>query len=506
MQDLLLISPILIVFLGSLCPVTLKVFYNREPSPFLNVGYVVCSLLVSTGLMVYFGFFLPEEGYSLFSSSLRLNILSFKASLFLLLSGVLVVLITPFYPQIHRNQFSETLFLLQNALVGLLIMVWSQDLLTAFVGFELASLAFYLLIALGHLVSGKLPLSSAFKYFILGSMASAILLYGMALIFGAIGNFNIEYALSNFNLVESSRILVLGLVLVFVGFLFKVSVFPFQFWLPEVYKGASTPLLVVMTTGFKVGVFALFLQWTKNIYVHGNLEFIFNILQWLAVFSLLFGNIIALHQKDLRLMLLFSTVAHSGYMLMILISHQMGDMHGFASQKEITDLLVLWKGEGPERALLYYLFVYILMTIGIFVSLKPFEEKQSMEVPVNKLAGVGKQYPFRAFLITLFLLSLAGIPPTGGFIAKFLVLQTLLQHGHLWMAFWTILGSTIALFYYLRPIASMYLENAPEVKTDEDRTKEVISHHAGAASWSGALIPGILGAVLILAGLFPAWI
>ena len=472
MQDLLLISPILVVFLGSLCPVTLKVFYNKELSPYFNVGLVVCSLIMAVGLMVYFGFALPEEGYSLFSSSLRLNALNLKASLFLLLIGTLVAFIIPFYPQIHRNQFSETLFLLQNALVGLLIMVWSQDLLTAFVGFELASLAFYLLIALGHSVSGRLPLSVAFKYFILGSLASAILLYGMALVFGAVGNFNIQYALSNFNLVESSRILVLGFVLVLVGFLFKVSIFPFQFWLPEVYRGASTPLLVVMTTGFKVGVFTLLLQWTQNIYVHGNLEFLFNILQWLAVLSMLFGNIIALYQKDLRLMLLFSTVAHSGYMLMILISHQMGDMQGFSSQQEITDFLVFWKGEGPEQALLYYLFVYILMTIGVFVSLKPFEEKHSMEVPVNKLAGVGKHYPLRAFLITLFLLSLAGIPPTGGFIAKFLVLQTLLQHGHLWMVFWTILGSTIALFYYLRPIASMYLEPAPEVETDEERAKK----------------------------------
>ena len=237
----------------------------------------------------------------------------------------------------------------------------------------------------------------------------------------------------------SSRILLLGLVFILVGFLFKVSIFPFHFWLPDVYSGSFTPLLVLMATGLKIAIFVLLFEWTKGVFSLPEMSSLLSLFQWLAVLSVLFGNIIALLQKDFKKMLLFSTVAHSGYLLMILISSQMGFYFGSSS-------------------LLYYLMVYACMTVGIFMCLRFFEKENNVAIELSELNNLSRQKPFHAFLITLFLLSLAGVPPTGGFIAKLLVFYSLLDQGLWWMLFWTILGSSIALFYYLKPIALMYMK------------------------------------------------
>ena len=189
------------------------------------------------------------------------------------------------------------------------------------------------------------------------------------------------------------------LFLSWVGFLFKISIFPFHFWLQDVYRNSFTPLLVFMATGLKLTVFILLFEWTKNILPLVELTSLLSVFQWLAVLSVLFGNIIALLQTDFKRMLLFSTVAHSGYLLMILIASQNGFYMG-------------------KTALFYYLMVYMCMTLGIFICLRPFEKKGTAELNLDELEGLASQKPLHAFLITLFLLSLAGVPPTGGFVAK----------------------------------------------------------------------------------------
>lgn len=443
MNDLLLSSPLWSLFLFSLLPLSLKVLnQNRECSVFLSSSFVLVGIFTSLFLLL---FFWPSSGMeNLFSSALVVNEFRALASFILLLVGIFVVFMSIQHPHVDKNKFSEILFLKTGSLIGLLILLWSGNLLIAFIGLELASLAFYLLIALGRI--GSSALKASFKYFVLGSVASAILLYGISFVLGAGGHFDLQKIFQqNPELIVSSRLLVLGLVFILVGFLFKISIFPFHFWLPDVYLGSFTPLLVFMATGLKLTVFVLLFEWTRDIFSFPELSSLLSLFQWLAVLSVLFGNIVALLQKDFKRMLLFSTVAHSGYLLMILIASQMGFYLG-------------------QTALLYYLMIYVCMTVGIFICLRLFEKEDDATLNLDELNHMARQKPFYAFLITLFLLSLAGVPPTGGFIAKLFVFYSLLDQGLWWMLFWTILGSSIALFYYLKPIALMYMRKSDLVE------------------------------------------
>ncbi len=445
LNDILQTAPLWSLFLFSLVLLTLKLLNrNREGPVGVVTGLSLMGVVVSFFCVLYiFQNVMEGESLSLFSSALVLSPLRAVVSMILLTATAGTFLMSCLHPQVNPHRFSEVMFLKMNALVGLLVLLWSGNLLTAFIGLELASLTFYLLIALGR--TGPLALKAGFKYFVLGSVAAAFLLYGLSFFVGATGHFDLMKVLQESpHLITESRLLALAFVFILVGFLFKVSIFPFQFWLPEVYQGAFTPLLVFMATGFKLVVFALLFEWTLGVFaVEKNLPFLLALFQWLAVLSVLFGNIIPLMEKDFKKILLFSTIAHSGYLLMILMASQAGFEQG-------------------KQALFYYLILYVIMTLGIFICLRPFEREGKPEVPLSALTGMAFKKPWHAFFITLFLLSLAGIPPTGGFMAKFFLFQALLDQGFWWMLFWTVTGSSIAFFYYLKPIALMYMQERPE--------------------------------------------
>lgn len=472
MNDLLLSAPLWILFLFSLIPMSLKLLRkNTECSPFLSVGFLLAGIFSAIFFLVLNW---PAEGetiHKLFSSALVFDQVRALASLLLLMAVGALMVMSIHHPQAPVVCFSEMLFLKTGALIGLLVLLWAGNLLTAFIGLELASLAFYLLIALGR--TGPEALKSSFKYFVLGSVASALLLYGISFVFGSVGHFDLQKVFQESpELMSRSRLLAIGLMFIFVGFLFKLAIFPFHFWLPEVYRGSFTPLLVFMATGFKLVIFVLLFDWTKGIFTSLEIPGLLSLFQWMAVLSVLFGNIVALLQKDLKKMLLFSTVAHSGYLLMILISTQMNFPIG-------------------KQALFYYLMVYMCMTIGVFICLRPFEKKDEATLNLEELKNLAHSHPVYAGLMTLFLLSLAGVPPTGGFIAKLFLFQSLLDRGLWWMLFWTILGSSIALFYYLRPIALMYMELGEEKKVFR---------------FPGFLIPilGLGAGFILLSGLLPS--
>ena len=475
MNDILFSSPLWVLFLFSLLPITWKVLRkNIEPCPFFITVNILLSSLISISLLCYFfnSITSKTKTISLFSEHLLLDPMTFWGSLFLFLTSVCVTIMNLFHPQVDKNKFSEILFLQQGSLLGLLLLLWSNNLLTAFIGLEVASLCFYMLIAMGKM--GPKSLIAAFKYFILGSVAAAFLLYGIAFVFGATGQFNLQFILEySPDLFTKSRLLLLGFVLILTGILFKVSIFPFHFWLPDVYKNSFTPLLVLMAVGVKITLFCLLIKWTNDFFLKTNLSFFLALLQWLAILSVLFGNIIALMQKDFKKMLLFSTVAHSGYLLMLVLAGQMG----FPMVKS---------------GLLYYLMIYAIMTIGLFISIYSFEKTDSPDVDSKQLKGLAYKNPLQALFITLFLLSLAGIPPTGGFIAKFFVFQSLINQGLWWMIFWTILGSSIALYYYLKPLALMYMEKPDD---NSEQKKPPVAFLS---------LASCLAILIVLSGIFPA--
>lgn len=474
MDNILLTSPLWSIFLFSLIPLTLKVLNNnKEQNIFISSGLALVGLLTSLGLLF---FIWPSAGsvdQSIFSSALILNNIRALASVLLIFVGIFIILMSLQHPQINKQRFSEILFLKLGSIIGLFILLWSGNLLTAFIGLELASLAFYLLIAMGD--TGSSALKASFKYFILGSVASAILLYGISFVLGSVGHFDLQKIFQQSpELINNSRLLAVALVFIFVGFLFKVSIFPFQFWLLDVYRGSATPLLVLMATGLKLTIFILLFEWTKNIFTVIQESAFLSVLQWFAILSVLFGNIIALLQKDFKKLLLFSTIAHSGYLLMILIASQKGFYIG-------------------QTALFYYLSMYICMTLGVFICLRPFETKNNIDISLENFKNLAHHQPMHAFLITIFLLSLAGIPPTGGFIAKLFVFQGLIDQQLWWLLGVTIISSTIALFYYLKPIAFMYMYKNSEIEEQSFYCSHLLT-----------ILMIILVGIIMIGGLMPS--
>jgi len=472
MNDVIITSPLWSLFLFSLLPITIKVLNkNREAPYFISVGLSLVGLCFSIVLL----FFLWPSGgevKEVFLKTLVFNETRAMASLLLFLVGAFVTLMSVGHPQINKKCFSETLFLKLGALIGLLVLLWSGDLLIAFIGLELASLSFYLLIALGK--TGPMALRASFKYFILGSVASVILLYGVSFLLGSTGHFDLQKVLQQTpELINSSRLLALALVFICLGFLFKISIFPFHFWLPDVYHSSPTPLLVFMATGLKLTIFVLLFEWTNNTF--NQVNFLLPIFQWLAVLSVLFGNIIALLQKDFKKLLLFSTISHSGYLLMILLAHQMG-LAGRVS-------------------LFYYLLMYLIMTLGVFMCLR--EKEGQAGLSLEELKGLASKNPLYAFLISVFLLSLAGVPPTGGFVAKLFLFQALLDQGFWWMLFWTILGSSLALYYYLKPITLMYMKSQKNPTLKQNNIKQN-------NTWFITFVIILLATLVFIGGLAPS--
>ena len=481
MKELSLVLSLGSLFVASLIPLSLKALKgNKEPSTYLSAGFIIFGILLS-GLILFFALPTVVQGQSFFHATLWLNPLRLKVSLALLLVVSITVLMSLSNPQVDKQTFSAMLFLKMGAVLGLLTLLWSGNLLIAFVGLELASLAFYLLIALGR--TGKSALKASFKYFILGSAGSAFLLLGISFMSGATGHFDLSLVMQQTPLLLSqSRLLALALVFILAGFLFKVSVFPFQFWLPDVYHGAFTSLLVFMAVGFKLVVFVLLFEWTKDLISFAHVMALF---QWLAVLSLFFGTIIALRQKDLKKVLLFSTIAHSGYLFMLLIASQMG-----------------YEGQG---ALFYYLIIYSLMTLGVFLCVSLLEKPDKAGLELNSLKGLAEKEPLIAFFISFFLLSLAGLPPMGGFLGKLFVFQALVDQGLWWTLFWAILGAGIALYYYLKPIALMYMEGAPkEQKAKLTDQQKLVSSHNNRPWFLNVLLYLLMGGVLLM-GLLPSF-
>ncbi len=442
MNDVILSLPVWGVLLTGVLILSLKLWNkNREYFFTWTSGVAICGL-VSTGLCVMY-FWMGKESISFVSKSFVWD--SFRVgAIFLLLSlaGV-VILISPFHPQVDLSKLSEIFFLYLSSIAGFIVLVLSNHLLLAFIGLELASMAFYLLIALGK---ERRALIAGFQYFVLGSVASAILLYGVALVMGLSGEFDLIRLFQVLpDLLSRFRLINVGFVFILIGFLFKVSVFPFQFWLPDIYRASFTPLLILMVGGWKIAVFTALHQWLKNTGSMEGLSVFILILQWLAVFSVVFGNVLAFLQKDFKKLLLFSTISHSGYLLMILISAIMGSTLASAG-------------------LFYYLIIYTVTTIGAFLCLWPLEREDSFSTPLLSLRNYAQSHPLLAILTSGILLSLAGLPPFGGFVAKLFLFQSLVDQGFWWMLFWTILGSSLAFWYYLKPIAIFYMEQI----TDED--------------------------------------
>ena len=457
-EDIVCVAPAIIVFIASIIPLTFKVLRgNVEMRHGVSVTYALAGLsaallsslvLYSQQTNVFYAFYraLVFDGLSVFST-------------------VMVILVTSvalIFSKEHfatkGKQFSEYIFLLMNSAIGMMILAWSNDLIVTFIGIEMMSLCLYLLVALSN--EETLSKEASFKYFVLGSLASAVFLYGLAFIFGITGTTYIDKLLEIAPAaISSNYMFLMGILFLILGFCFKVSIAPFHAWTPDVYEGAPTPVTGFMATGVKLVTFVAFLRVLVGDYLTSDLTGrMTDILQWLAVLTMLVGNIGAIMQNGVKRMLAYSSVAHSGYILMGLIAAAVGGES--------------WLG---ATGVTYYIFAYSIMTIGAFGVLSILERHEADLYSMDDLKGLASRSPWLAACFALFLLSLAGIPPTVGFFGKFFLFSAAVKQGFFWMAVWAAINSIISVYYYLRPIVKMYMEDGESRVTNPEVSSSMVA-------------------------------
>jgi NADH-quinone oxidoreductase subunit N len=397
--------------------------------------------------------------------------------------GVLTIMLADGYMSRRRDARGEFYGLLLLVIAGMIGMAISTDIIALFVSFELMSLPTYVLA--GFVRGDERSGEAAVKYFVNGAFASAILLFGLALIYAATGVTNyasIAASLNNLGPDAESGLLLLALVLTAVGFGFKISAVPFHSWAPDVYEGAPTPVTAFMSVGVKAGAFVGFVKlFTIATALTGNTwTAVFTVL---AVLTMIVGNALALPQRNLKRMLAYSSIAHAGYLLLGLIA---------AGQSMNT---------GGTSAILFYLGAYAFMNLGAFGILVLVRNRRKFGYTLDEVAGLGRTMPWVAIAMTLFMVSLTGIPPTVGFWGKFYLFTAVVDAGLTWLAVVAVIMSSVSAFYYLRVVWYMYFREAPEgVEPEADPEGASLGAEAAIAlSALGVLVLGLYPSPLIQA-------
>ena len=391
------------------------------------------------------------------------------------LVAFLVILASDSYLERENLAPAEFYALILFATAGMGVLASAQELLTAFIGLEMSSISSYVLA--GYRRDSVKSSESAVKYFLLGSFATAFFLYGIALVYGASGSTNLMQIASAD---PGSNLLRLGLALILVGLGFKVAAAPFQVWTPDVYEGAPTPVTALFAAGPKAATFALLLRIFTTI--HAATDFWFWAFWILAVVTMFVGNLGALVQTNVKRMLAYSSIAHAGYTLV-----------AFAAVT--TMKLDPESGAAPAyAAVLFYLLGYSLVKVGAFTIVSEIGGQGERYLTLDDFAGLGTRQPLAAAAMTLFLLSLLGMPITAGFFGKFYVFKAAINSKLIWLVVLMTINTAIGAYYYLRVIVVMYMhEHKGDVPADA----------ATSLSPTAAMVVAVVALATLYLGLSP---
>ncbi|MCY4320898.1 MAG: NADH-quinone oxidoreductase subunit N [Bdellovibrionaceae bacterium] len=432
LKQTLLLSPLWTLFLMAFIPLTAKLLNNNKELKRETVCFIYAlSFIASLVLFLVFGF----NDKSAFS--LQFDPYSSGACVLVNLSALMSLALIYFNSWIDKKHLTEILFLFSQGVLALYVFCLAQDLMTAFVGIETASLILYINLAMSK--KELICLEAAIKYFVLSAFSSVVFLYGLSFLFGATGTLEMSQFFTSQENFNYNRFFILGFCLIFTSLFFKIALFPFHFWLADVYQGALSPLTLFMATGIKSSV-VLFIGKLFSLPFFESREHGFIFLTGLAtasVLTVLFGNIMALNQKNWKRLIAFSSLSHSGYLMMFLF--------GILSVSSL---------EKSFAGLFYYLLAYIFLTGGLITAVQCLE-KQNSQAKLEDSLSLFKRNPLLASAFALFLLGLAGIPPSFGFFAKIGLFEALISSGSWWLLFWAFVGSAIGLYYYTKPVSFM---------------------------------------------------
>lgn len=419
------------ILLGMAMLVLIADLFLKQSNRIAIYGLSQMALLVAA----YFTFttHAPGVGYA-FTGAFVDDAMSDILKLMIYLGTSLIFIYTRQYIQLRDMYRGEFYALVLFSVVGMMIMVSGQNMLTLYIGLELLSLSLYALVALDR--DNARATEAAMKYFVLGALASGMLLYGMSMIYGMTGSLNLaDINNALMTTPKTHSVLILGLVFIVAGLAFKLGAVPFQMWVPDVYEGSPTAMTMLISSVPKLAAFAfvirLLAQGLQTMAVDWQ-----QMLLIMAVLSIIIGNVTAIAQTNLKRMLAYSTISHIGFVLFGLMS---ASINGFASA-------------------LFYIASYVLMSLAGFGIILLLSRKGFEADKLDDLKGLNQRSPWTAFLMLIVMFSMAGVPPTLGFYAKFTVLQAALQAGFLWLVVFAVLMAVIGAFYYLRVIKLMYFD------------------------------------------------
>ncbi len=432
MTSISALFPLLSIVAGSLVLLLLEAFFRRENKSLL--GYLSVLFLAAGGV---FSARAWSQEASYFGGQLLLDRPAIVLILVLLSSVFFVILMSQKYLSLQDMNHGETYPLLLLALCGMMIMVSSGNLLVIFLGLEVLSVASYALTGLRK--NDPRSAEAAIKYFLMGSLAGAFLVFGLAFLYGTTGSLDIAEVLSKLRAESlASPMGLAGIALVAVAFAFKMALVPFHMWAPDVYEGAPTPVTAFLSTGPKLAaVVVLFRLLGPGPGAASEGKELLAALAVVAAATMILGNLAALRQSRLKRLLAYSSIAHSGYILLAVLA-------------------------GDGTSLVFYLVTYLLMNAGAFSALVILGRKGREYGEIEDLAGMGFRYPWIGASLSVLLFSLAGFPPTAGFLAKFYVFSAAVREGYVWLVIVAVLASLVSVFYYLRIVVAMYMKSPSE--------------------------------------------
>ena len=411
------------------------VFKKKSSSLIYNLSILTLLIIFILSLSLF-----GKNSTSLFINSYKIDYLSTFMKGLLYLSGIFVMLSSTRYLILFQIFKIEYPILLLSSILGMSIMISSNDLIVFYMGLELQSLALYVLASFKR--ENPLSAESGLKYFVLSALSSGLLLYGCSLIYGYAGSTNFDIISSNINSVNYG--LTLGIVFILVGLAFKISAVPFHMWAPDVYQGSPTSVTIFFAILPKIAALTVFIRF---LYI----PFINLIDQWqviiifLSIASMIFGAVAAIGQKNLKRLMAYSSISHMGFALAGLA---VGTNEGI--QSSIT-----------------YMSLYVIMNLSFFSSLFMLKINQKYYETIDDLSGLSKNHPMLSLAMLVSLFSLAGIPPLAGFFAKFYIFMAVIEQEIYFLAIVGLLSTVVAAFYYLRIIKTIYFDEEKQ-KYDKD--------------------------------------
>ena len=436
MINLELVFPEIFLSLSIMFLLILGVFKKNSSNLIQNISLII----LLTTAVITFNETIGIQKTLLFNGSVVIDYLSSFMKIITLVAAFLVLVISSNYLKVFKIFKIEYPILILSSVLGMMIMISSNDLIVFYMGLELQSLSLYVLATFNR---DQLKSSEAgLKYFVLSALSSGLLLYGCSLIYGFTGSTNFEMISSQLN--SDDYALTFGIVFILVGLAFKISAVPFHMWAPDVYEGSPTSVTLFFTMVPKIAALTVFIRF---LYV----PFLNLIDQWqmilifLSIASMLFGAIAAIGQTNLKRLVAYSSISHVGYALA-----------GLATGSN----------DGIQSSVIYFT-IYILMNLGLFSCLLMMRRNNEYYEEIDDLSGLSRNHPLLSLSLLVILFSLAGIPPLAGFFAKFYIFKSVLEQSMYFLAIVGLLSTVVAAFYYLRIIKIMYFDQEKE-KYDTD--------------------------------------